>query len=475
MQVNQKTSTNKSTDTSEILKKIDAILEEKKLQWASISLLKTKILHILHEESPKDHKATALKYIAEIDVHLYDILPDALKQDREIALLALQRWLPLSYISAKLQQEHDIIEQAYDHMMGSSVSLFELTDFLKVYKKHKKLTETLKNKLHESIVQKRLTLSELEEVLYEIFLKNKKLYEAIQSSKIFSWQSGKIWLRKEILKDILTLQWESQEHIVWNDKTALSEVLKKYFLTLFPDIPKELEQLIAVLLPQVQRFLKAKKETPDNKTWDETAGQRDEKDVWIGKYTKPSYTWDDGDDISHTTYLSEYRTWSSSGISTLQDANGFIIQIQTEKLASMNQISLENYIRFSKLLADLQLDFFLKKHASKMMLATEVDFYADQGMTDAKIFRFLSSIGKNIGIPEQSFASEEDGEKKVGCFANLESAKKHFRDIASSWYIVGNHICSPADRGDHAIVEIALKLKGIIVPPYWELSLAKWK
>ena len=70
--------------------------------------------------------------------------------------------------------------------------------------------------------------------------------------------------------------------------------------------------------------------------------------------------------------------------------------LEREKLESMSEVSLERYFLFVTLLKHLDLSFLLQKHASKIQLATDINFYTDGGMSDARILKFLNSVAKNI-------------------------------------------------------------------------------
>jgi hypothetical protein len=139
----------------------------------------------------------------------------------------------------------------------------------------------------------------------------------------------------------------------------------------------------------------------------------------------------------------------------------------------MSETSLENYMNFSIRMKELWLEFLITKQNRLSQLVTGVNFYQWEGMNEWRILKFLSSVGKNIGIPEES-SEDADGNKKIWHFKTLWYAKMKFLEIQNATQLWGIDYRG-VNRGGKSVVEVYMRDIEILGEPFWEISVSKWK
>lgn len=119
------------------------------------------------------------------------------------------------------------------------------------------------------------------------------------------------------------------------------------------------------------------------------------------------------------------------------------------------------------------MDFLLKsQHRSKIQIATGVNFFSGEGMSEGRIFAFFSNIASRIGVPERDFI-DEAGNTKVGQFYSLSDALMFFTSLAGSGYYKGEQVCD-ISRGENPVEEM-LKKKYFIDPDTNVIRVVYWQ
>jgi len=449
-----------------ILRQVEVILEEKKQTGADVSLIQSKILQIVSGENPQKDKSTVLSYIKDISSDLYDVLPQVLKDDPEVIRVALKAWLSISKIPHHHQAQDDFIILSFDALVQKWQSPIFLVDFIEAHtqsstKNSLRMQKKLIKKLR-SILEKTRTNDSYDQILAYLYLDDTSFYKQLFALKIFDTQNEQVvvspWFIKKI-QDSVSKKWE---HNIAADLTiAVERFFNQHFKYRNTYLSTIQDKIITQLIRTQKTQEKAKWEdeeenasqvNPDEASELEDTSLRDTITLF------PHY--------SYTTHWDYYSFWAQWEV---------LVDIPRQFAESMSETSVVNYISFSKLMRELWLNFLLSKHLSKIMIATDTDFFSENGMTESRTLSFLNSIGKNLWIPEKSYQHPDSQEKLVSCFNTLAAAKQQFLQVKSTGYIWSEYIISPWDTWGKSIVEIALKLKWLIVRPYDEISLASWK
>lgn len=460
------------SEENDIIQKISVILDTWNEKGSDMSFLKKKIEKILSQTQKKDYKPLALHLLQHFDRKLFDILPEVLKQDKEVVLAALDAWTPLAGIPERFQSDEEVLEHALEWLIQEGSVVFEFVDIFEKKKLPKKLKNALKERFIEALAQKEYSFdNELESALFELYLADFKSFQMLRSLPLFRYQNTVLTLDTWFITACCVAHPDDSEQKQESSTVSLYEKLLEYCKLSQVTLPPALERVLKALLQQVS-LEHEKKRVKQNKEDAETEKEKKSKTKKERENSTSQET------VTVDELVLPYRSFSYAGHYTLWDESWHVTYLAETELQQMSERALENYFEFSKLLTHLQLDFLLRKHASRIMLATGVNFYKDAWMTEARTLHFLNNIGKNIGIPESSYSThnpENPEEKIVWCFHTLDAAKKEFHEIAETWTIAGQKVCDPISRGDQSIVEIFMKQQGLITPPYFEISLARWR
>ena len=448
----------------DVLRQVEAILEERKWAGVDVSLIQSKISEIMSGQNPQKDKTITIRYLKDIGPDLYAVLPKVLRDDTEVIQAALQAWLSLSSIPSNLQSQKDYITLSFDTLIKKWWSLLVLIDFIEKYtntssKDSIKIKYKLKEKLRVILQKKKITY-DYENTLAYLYLDNINIYKKLISLGIFDIQEGKVLLNSWFSKKIL--DWEKWEQDI---DTELTIAVERFFEQHFKESNTYLSTIQDMIITQLIRTQKTQEidkwETEEDTTTQTRSDETSEvEDIpQANKATTFSYY--------HYTIHWDYYSFQSQCEAS--------IDIPRRFAESMSETSIENYVRFSKLMRDLWLDFLLSKHLSKVMIATEINFFNETGMTESKTLSFLNSIGKNLWIPEKSYQDPDSKEIRVWCFNTLTAAKLQFQEVKSTGYLWSEYIVSPWNASGKSIVEIAFKIKWLITGPYDEISLSKWK
>jgi len=443
--------TTQTPEEIEFTQKVEAILWDKYSPEGDTKIIKKQISDALNWDK---HRAI---FLLSKDIHLYDYLPVALQREPELMSLVIRND-PKKYIQldTKSRQNAEIQEIALRETISKRWNVMEIIGILESgNKKNKKiwvLADELISKLPGYFSDAWSTY------LYEIYKSEPKLFVLFSSKwliDISSWgailwnrfvtylakaQSKLEWYSEQECKDVLI--WELLE-ILWLKQDSLS---------------KQGAEFLQYLVSSISIVHKPEQEDEQNETEVVEASQ----DTLL----------DDIDDELHYekwpyNYIPLWNTctvWDSQGSSTVLEKN--ILDIMSEK-------SLENYMNFTKLCKNLWLEFMITRQARLSQIATWVDFYQGEWMSESRTLRFLSSVWKNIWVPEESW-EDSQWNKKIWYFKTLWYAKEQFRTIRDTQTVSGINF---TDRytWNKTIIEIYLKHIWLLWEPFWDISIANWK
>lgn len=461
MQTVQQDSDSRPLAQEEIGQKVDAIIAKYVPTQADSKLIKKQIIDAISWDGDKQK---ALFLLEKFNKDLFQVLPSKLKDDEDVLLSMLEKkpemFLTLSFAhraNPKLQ------EAAFTALLNKKAHIYDLITVIdrSEEKQRKKFQKLIRNALDDGSYSFKDDLSKL---YYEIYQNEKKLYKTLIEKKIFTQLFWWFALSKDFIASIVHLFQESSTELWEIQETELMKTLLS-FLNIKPsdmsDISKSFfwELIKGITFPKT----KTSGEDENNSSEDETdskdskTAEDEDTDSWLSEYESIGpYT--------RSSYWARSNVWSPEGDSIL---------IKTEILENMSEKCLENYMSFSKLMWELWLGFLLEKHTQTIQTATQVNFYDWEWMSQARILKFLNSIGRNIWIPESTY-EDSQGNKKTSCFESLWAARMHFRKVSSSWEIGGFYI-DPSKRWDKSVVEHYMKFIDLLVEPFWELSISSWK
>lgn len=438
------------TISPEINEKIDAIILPAFDKSKNTKAFKKQVFDALTGDKKK-----ALLLMDNGDLNLFYYLPDTLKNDPEIVAKAIVQ-NPRVYmsLSLNLKQNIDIQKEAISWLIANGGNITDLIEVLEINPKNRK---KIQKHLDELLEKNKDFLSDpLLRLLYEIYIDDKKFYDLMKQKWLLSdsnhWVS--LWLR---CTDMLA---KVQQKLKWHKP---EEVQNKLFLGLlwFLSISDAMltekgREFLMLLISQIKIIQKVEDEDEDGQikdviNKDETEDEEEDKwDLTVWPY-------------HYAPIWNSCRVWDTQGTS---------IVLENKKFESMNEVSLKNYMNFSKMLHNLWLGFLIDTQEKLIQIATNIDFYAWEGMSEWKVLKFFNSIGKNIGEPKKSFVDGE-GNKATGYFDTIWAAKKKFQEIRDSQK-VWNVDFSLVNRWNKSVVEIYMKSIGLLVEPFGEISIAKW-
>ncbi len=462
--MSQKTSHNSIQKVS-VIEQIDDILSLRIKPEIESSDIKTQISDLLWESGKKSQKKLALEYLQFKDARLYHFLPSYLQWDREIVLtmVGIQADF-LKYIPVNLQHDSEVVSAAFLNILWKNKSLGTILPFLERYQEN--------SPLHTHLVwyitwKPEVSFhSTLENQLFDLYISEYKNYKTLKESGVFESISGKLFLGWNLWKYIFAHQ---EQYNTLKQKERSDYILKLSFKFLKQDennLSHKSQAFLISLLSTIF-FQKIKQKGAKEREVSENSEENGEKipeDI--------NYDYEVLENYNYSHMWASYRVWESSP--------DFAVTLSSKQVASMSETSLQHYISFSHQMSVLWLWFLIKKHSSKIMIATDIDFYSWEGMTEARILTFLNKIGRNIWVPEKSFQSKNTNEDtehitETRSFRSLQEAIFTFRAIKSSGKINGRDIVDPANSWDKSVVECAMIQLWLIIPPYFELAVAKFR
>ena len=435
----------------EINEKIDVIISPVFDKHKNTAAFKKQIFEALTWDKKK-----ALLLMDNGDLNLFYYLPDTLKNDPEIVAKAIAQ-NPRIYMSLglNLKQNIDIQKEAISWLISNGGNITELIEVLEKNPKNKK---KLAKYLDELLEKNKDFLSDpLLRLLYEIYSEDKKFYNLIKQKWLLSdsnqWVS--LWLRctdmlAKVQKELKGQNFEEVQNKLF------SELL--WFLSISDTkLTEKGREFLMFLISQIKITQQVEDEDQDEQIQDTIdVNEREDDEENISDLTVWPY--------HYIPIWNSCRVW---------DGKGSSVVLENKNFESMSELSLKNYMNFSKMLHNLWLGFLIDTQERLIQIATDIDFYAWEGMSEWKILKFFNSIGKNIGEPKKSFVDEEWNEIR-GYFDTIWAAKKKFQEIRDSQK-VWNVDFSLVNRWNKSVVEIYMKSIGLLVEPFGEISIAKWR
>jgi len=414
------------------------------------TLVKTQILDAL-----KWDKKKALNLLDNGDLNLYYYLPESLKNDPDIVLKALQQKADIYiWLSIHIKQNLEVQKVALLSMVQQWSSLIKILSLIESHSRNSKKLRLYFSELLEN--EKSYFKDETTKSLYELYLQDREVYKLIlekwlvekNTHGIALWarakdmfvkiQKGLEWLD---LDDIETKLLEALLNFLWLHRSKLTEVSNKFFT-----------ELVATI--EIAQKVDEQWQDDDDMSTDDTVSDEwedDEIDLSVGPY-------------SYALIWNTCRVWDTTWNSVV---------LEQSKFETMNETSLTNFMNFTKLLQNLWLNFLLDKQEKLIQIATDINFYEGEGMSEWKILKFLNSIWKNIWIPEKPY-EDSNGNKKVWCFDTLSAAKMKFRELREL-RIIWEFNFNGVNIGSKSIFEEYMLQTWLIAQHTFELSHAKWK
>lgn len=439
---------------ADILEQIESILWDNALSPRANSKIASDIAKIL--DSQDNRKKVALEYINKYDADLYQFLWEPLHSDREILRAVIQKKPEIFQTLEKhYQKDIEFLEIYFRSLLNRNKSFLSLFFELEKLRSDKKIFQHMEEYLREYNFSPE---NYFQKDICELYFSYYSDFLMLVNFGFFDLKSGQIRLPEDFIAR-LKHTWDETAKVI-----PLSEKLLSFLALTGKKIPEALHRIIGQISTKIEI----------KKTKDDTENTGEEENQWKEKKTESvlkneDYAWE-----TQENYLDVYSPVSYGGYTYISESNGEVHKIESDAIKHMKQACLERFLSFRNLLKDLDLLFLLEKHSSKIMLATDVSFYSGEGMTDARVLKFLNSVAKNIWVPEKTFQDPETQEPEIGCFETLDGAKFEFHEIHETGK-VGTHFSYPlAEKGEYSIVELALKAQGKIIPPYFEISLSKW-
>lgn len=438
-------------DIGEFSAQIDAILETKFSGEVDTTLMKKQIFDVL--DGDKNKALLLLKR----DIDMFELLPEKLKQDADIIKVIISK-NPEKFksLDTKSREDTDMQELAVSSLISQGWDILDLIEILKFWKKKNKKLEAFTDALISE--NPKFFPDEMTKLMYEVYKTEKKIFDVFLEKWLFgqthSWMGLSVNIAQHLSKILENLEWNTPEE---SQKKLFSAILK--FLSLREkSLWTSSRLLLENLIWSISITQKQEEESENN---DEDVGNEDlrstndkDEELWYPSIWPYNYT----------PVWNSCRVWDSAWDSVAIDKKVF---------DSMSEKSLENFMNFSKLMKNLWLDFLIIKQHRLSQLVTGVNFYQWEGMSEARTLKFLNSVGKNIWVPEKSYQDAE-GNKKTWCFDTFLAAKAKFREIRDSQILWGINFTA-AYKGDKSIIEVYMKEVWLLVEPFWELSVAKWK
>jgi hypothetical protein len=356
---------------------------------------------------------------------------------------------------AKHRQNIDIQRIALKAIFAWNGDVFTLIKILETGNKKNKKLEALADKLIEE--NPKFFTNETSKLIYDVFKTENKFWKQIQEKWLITHSHSWIVLWSPVTgflsKILIDLEWSTPEETQEKLFDSLLSFLWIWEKSLWKSGKKLLETLISSI------SITKKTEKPEDEM-----SQDDTKD-------KKSLNEDIDDEIDYSVWPYNYiPLWNTCRV---WDTQWDSVAIEKNILENMSEKSLENFMTFSRLIKKLWLEFLLSKQHRLSQLATGVNFYQWEGMSESRTLKFLSNVWKNIWVPEE-WSEDEDGNKKIGHFKTLWYARMKFWEIQSSQTLWGIDF-KDAYKWNKSIVEIYMKEIWLLVEPFWELSIANWK
>lgn len=452
---NMKKVTSAMQDVQDVtLEKVHDLVKRGLWEQVDESLVKKHITKILQNSDKK----LALHYLQNADIGIYTYLPQVLRSDEDIIRLVLER-KPSMYhaMSQELRQKSSTQETALSAALEQQVWVHELISLLEEFRKEKKSFAKHLKKLKKTFEKdSKYFRNSFESSLFDLYIYEYETYQVLMQSKVLS--SGKNALWDPLMK---YLSWIGDGLEGLSPEEVQEKLLEEIYT--FSKISGKMSSRLKVFLLTLVQSISLKQLFPKQKKAEEEESQEEDTLEQDEKSKKaPDNPILEGYNYSHIG--SSYSLWDEKGSS---------VELEEKVVQTMSSKSLENYITFSQTLRDLWLIFLLRKHAQKLSIAMGINFYEGNGMSEARMLKFFNSLGKNIWVPEESYEDAE-GNKKVWCFQSLGAAKLRFgeiRDTGKVWDLN----TSGMNLWGKSTVEVYMKLKGLIVEPFWEISIARWK
>lgn len=448
---------------NDVFAQIEAILSKQDNGTTDTSSLRKKIAVILDDQASNKHKNTALHYIQNLDAELYLYLPEILKQDPDIIRAALKaEGRLIDAIPVEYREDISYLQESLQSMSKKSSNFWRCIELLEQYRSDEQRRKTLWDFFQKSCLK---NFSKEQQLIADLYFEEYETFLMLRHRGFFWKESSWFSLPKDFLKLLknTTLQ-ELQKLSPWERTNQIQTLLREYL--------QLSSEAISKLFSEILEHISQKLRIPEADADDEENNEKQEEESDSQNNTTSAL-----EDLSSSGYghLWGYSTISFGSQYYVTSPAGETLEFHREELDKMSQRSLERFFHFRSILDHLDLSFLIEKHARKIMLATDVDFYAWEGMSDARILKFLNSVAKNIGIPEKTFQAEWSEEKLIGCFETLDGAKMAFHHVRETGHAGSTFICAPSEKGDYSIVELTLKANSCIVPPYNEISLVQWK
>ena len=396
----------------------------------------------------------AMRLIQKEDFDIFHYLPQTMKQDENIALTAVKKY-PHIYgtLSTILKNKPEIKKIALSYRVKSWASIIWLIDLVE---SDKKTSHKMRLFLAQLLETKQEYFSDtLSHALYQLYLNDSDLYKKIASKWLFDstrhwitlWNKCIVFLRKKSK----TLEEKSQK--------ILFEILWTFLE--IPDLRKY--PLLYNICEQIVWWLDIVKIS-----WEEEEPEDDSELHWDENILEDQET-EPSEYYSHGPY-SVCDTWNYC---KLWDSAWKSITLEKSTYNSISDTSLENYMNFSLKMWSLGLWFLLEKHLNAIQIATEINFFAGEWMSDARILMFLNKIWKRLWVPQSPY-EDADWNKEVLCFHDIGSAYFRFQEISWSWKVWKFHF-DVSKRGTNTIVELFFKHIWVINPNSGELSVVAFR
>lgn len=400
----------------------------------------------------------AMKLMQEGDFDIFHYLPQAMKQDENIAITAVKKY-PHIYntLSTTLKNKPEIKKLALSQRVKSWTSIIWLIDLVE---SDKKTSLKMRLFLAQLLETKQEYFSDtVSHILYQLYLSDLDLYKKIISKWLFDstiswvtlWNKCIAFLRKKTK----SLEVESQVES-WK---LLLEILWAFLE--IPDLQKH--PLLYQLCEQVIWWLNIVKIS-----WEEEENVDDLQLDWDENILEDQET-----EASEYYSQGPYSVCDTWNYCKLWDSAWKSITLEKSTYNSMSDTSLENYMNFALKMRSLGLWFLLEKHLSAIQVATEINFFTGEWMSDARTLMFLNKIWKRLWVPQSAY-EDTDWNREILCFHDIGSAYFRFREIAWSWKVWKFHF-DVSKRGANTIVELFLKRIWVIGPNSGGLSVVAFR
>ncbi len=388
----------------------------------------------------------AVKLMKEGNFDLFHHLPESMRNDVTVVMSAIKKKRSLYHtLPMHVKSNIEVKKIVLESYIESGWSLIEI---LRIQDSDPKTSRELKAFVFTTYKKYKDNFpDDYSKMLYNIYTTNPDIYNLIIKTTLFvssdTWVALGSKITEHLQKHNEVLEQESPEKV----QEKIMHLIQDFLWLQASQIDDATLELLVSIASTIQIVKKKEK----NKKQEEDANNQGEVD--------------DIDDVSDD--VEEYSSgpynyvplWNSFQVS---DSEWRDVKIEKKDFESMNEKSLANYMNFHLKMKQLWMSFLIDRYASKIQIATQVDFYAGEWMSEARMLLFLNKIWKVLWMPESSY-EDPDGNKKVLCFQTLWAAYLGFREMKESyiWTRTAAH---------DSLIE-----KGIINQDSWEFSIITFR